>query len=190
MDQPSAEALQALIDKQAISEVLAGYCRAIDRRDADLLRSLYWEDAFDDHAVFAGGIEEFIAYAFPFMDGVVTHHAISNILIDLTGPATAFSECYFSAFHDFPADEGRLERTVGGRYLDLHERRAGEWRIKNRTLAIDWYAERPGTSVWDRGRYANLPNRGVPGRDDPLYRLHPRLAATPPAGERMRRHAP
>jgi hypothetical protein len=182
LDQPSAEALQALIDKQAIGEVLAGYCRAIDRRDANLLRSVYWEDAVDDHAVFAGNVEEFIAYSFPFMEGVITHHTISNILVDITGPDEAFSECYFSAFHDFPAEGGRLERTVGGRYLDLHERRGREWRIKNRTLVIDWYAERPGTSVWDAGRYANLPNRGVSGPDDPLYRLHPRLpTATHPA---------
>lgn len=177
MSQTNAQLVQALIDKQAIGEVLARYCRAIDRRDADLMRKVYWEDAFDNHAVFSGNVEEFIAYSFPFLEGVVTHHSISNVLIDLTGSEAAFSECYFSAFHDFPAADGRLERTVGGRYLDLHERRDGEWRIKNRTLVIDWYAERPGTSVWDRGRYANLPHRGAAKPDDPLYRLHPRGVA-------------
>ena len=182
MSQPSAQALQALIDKQAIGEVLARYCRAIDRRDPDLMRTVYWPDAIDDHAVFTGNVEEFIAYSFPFLEGVVTHHSITNILIDLTGPETAFSECYFSAFHDFPAEEGRLERTVGGRYLDLHEQRHGEWRIKSRTLVIDWYAERPGTSVWDRGRYANLPNRGAPKPEDALYRLHPAGSDAGPRG--------
>ena len=177
MSQPSAEAIQALIDKQSIGEVLMRYCRAIDRRDADLMRRVYWPDAVDDHAVFKGNVEEFIAYSFPFMEGVVSAHAITNILIDLCGADSAFSECYFSAFHDFPADQGRFERTVGGRYLDLHERRNGEWRIKSRTLAIDWYTERPGTSVWDRGRYANLENRGAVKPDDPLYRLHPWISA-------------
>jgi hypothetical protein len=131
-----------------------------------------------DHAVFQGNVEAFIAYAFPFMDGVMSQHVITNVWIDLTGPDEAFSECYFSGFHDFPADGGgRLERVVGGRYLDRHMRRNGEWRIAARTLAIDWYHERPGNSVWDRGRYANLPNRGAPKPDDPLYRLHPRGAA-------------
>jgi hypothetical protein len=176
LNPPSAEALQALIDKQSISEVLMRYCRAIDRRDADLMRTVYWPDALDDHAVFKGDVEEFLAYSFPFMEGVVSAHTISNILVDLCDADTAFSECYFSGFHDFPADQGRLERTVGGRYLDLHERRAGEWRIKSRTLAIDWYTERPGTSVWDRGRYANLANRGGTKPNDPLYRLHPTRA--------------
>ena len=173
MTQPSAEAIQALIDKQAISEVLMRYCRAIDRRDADLMRRVYWPDAIDDHAVFQGDVEEFIAYAFPFMEGVIIQHAISNIMIDLTGAHEAFSECYFSGFHDFPAEQGRLERIVGGRYLDRHERRDGEWRIARRTLAIDWYHERRGNSVWDSGRYANLENRGAPKPADPLYRLHP-----------------
>jgi hypothetical protein len=173
--QPSSQALQGLLDKQAITEVLLGYCRAIDRRDADLMRRVYWPDAIDDHAVFQGNVEEFIAYSFPFMEGVMSQHVITNIWIDLTGADAAFSECYFSGFHDFPADGGgRLERVVGGRYLDRHERRGGEWRIAARTLAIDWYNERPGNSVCDSGRYANLPNRGAPKPGDPLYRLHPR----------------
>ena len=176
MSQPSAEALQALLDKQAITEVLLRYCRAVDRRDADLMRRVYWPDAIDDHAVFQGNVEEFIAYAFPYMEGVITQHSISNIWIDLTGPNEAFSECYFSGFHDFPAETGRLERVVGGRYLDRHMRRNGEWRIAARTLAIDWYNERPGNSVWDSGRYANLSNRGGAKPDDPLYRLHPKGA--------------
>ena len=79
MAQSSAEALQALLDKQAISETLLRYSRAIDRRDADLMRRVYWPDAIDDHAVFTGNVEEFIAYSFPFMEGVVSQHIVTNI---------------------------------------------------------------------------------------------------------------
>lgn len=171
-----ASAIAQLIDKQAVTEVLLGYCRAIDRRDADLMRRVYWPDAIDDHAVFRGTVEEFIAYSFALLDGVVSQHCITNVWIDLTGPDAAFSECYFSAFHDFPAADGgaaRLERIVGGRYLDRHERRGGVWRIIARTVVVDSVHERPGNSVWDSGRYAHLPNRGAPKPDDPLYRLHP-----------------
>ena len=176
MIQPSAEEVRVLLDKQAITEVLLSYSRAIDRRDADLMRRVYWPEAIDDHAVFQGDVEQFIAYAFPFMEGVVSQHVVTNVLIDLTGEHEAFSECYFTAFHDFPADGGRLERIVGGRYLDRHERRGREWRIIARTLAVDWYNERPGNSVWDSGRYANLANRGGIKPEDPLYRLRPRGA--------------
>jgi hypothetical protein len=175
MDQPEAASIQALIDKQAVTETLLRYCRAVDRRDAGLMRKVYWPDAMDDHAVFQGNVEAFLAYSFPFLEGVVSAHSITNLWIDLVAPNEAFSECYFQGFHDFPAaDGGRLERVVGGRYLDRHEKREGEWRIIARTLAIDWYHERPGNSVWDRGRYANLANRGAPKPHDPLYRLHPR----------------
>lgn len=173
---PSPAAIQMLLDKQAVTEVLLGYCRAIDRRDADLMRQVYWPDAIDDHAVFKGTVEEFIAYSFPFLEGVVSQHRITNILIDITGADSAFSECYFSAFHDFPAEDGtpgRLERIVGGRYLDRHERRADKWRIIHRTLVLDWYHERLGNSKWDSGRYGGLPHRGAPKPADPLYRLHP-----------------
>jgi len=182
MTPPTPAALAMLLDKQAVTEVLLGYCRAIDRRDMALMRKVYWPDAIDDHAVFRGDVEAFIAYCLPFLDGVVTQHRISNIWIDMTGPDSAFSECYFSAFHDFPAPTGgnaRLERIVGGRYCDRHERRGDEWRIIARTVVLDWYHERAGNAVWDSGRYADLPNRGAPWPDDPLYRLHP---AARPAG--------
>jgi hypothetical protein len=175
MNEEDEAALHALLAKQAVAETLLGYCRAIDRRDADLMRKVYWPDAIDDHAVFHGDVEAFLAYSFPFLEGVVTSHAITNIWVDLLSSTEAFSECYFQAFHDFPGGGGtRLERIVGGRYLDRHEKRANEWRIIARTLAIDWYHERPGNAVWDSGRYANLANRGGPKPHDPLYKLHPK----------------
>ena len=41
--------LRQLIDKQEIYEVLCTYCRGVDRCDADLVRSAYHEDSYDDH---------------------------------------------------------------------------------------------------------------------------------------------
>lgn len=174
MDDALQQALRDLLDREAVTRTLLQYCRAIDRRDADLMRRVYWPDAIDDHAVFTGDVEQFIAYSFPFLEGAITAHSITNIWVDLIGAQEAFSECYFQGFHDFPgAEGGRLERIVGGRYLDRHQKRDGEWRILARTLVIDWYHERPGNAVWDSGRYANLPNRGGPKPQDPLYRLQP-----------------
>ncbi len=163
--------LQTLIDTQQISDVLKLYCRAIDRRDRALMEQVYWPDATDDHGTFRGTAASFIDYAFAFTDGMTTSHMISNILVEMDGPERAFCECYFSAYHNLPGETGRIDRTVGGRYLDHFEKRGHRWAIKNRSLCIDWYTEHPATSVWDKGRYANLPLRGAPKPDDPLYRL-------------------
>jgi hypothetical protein len=165
------EKLQALIDQQEIGDVLKRYCRAIDRRDRALLEQVYWPDATDDHATFRGTPAEFIDYAFAHTAEMATSHMITNILIDFDGATGAFSECYFSAYHNFPGPAGRMDRTVGGRYLDHFEKRDERWAISARTVCIDWYVEQPATSNWESGRYANLPARGgaVPG--DPLYRL-------------------
>jgi hypothetical protein len=166
------ECFQTLMDRQEICDVLARYCRAIDRRDKALLAQAYWPDAIDDHATFRGTPAEFIEYAFAHTADMITSHMIANIIIDFDGPTRAFSECYFAAYHNFPTGAGRMDRTVGGRYLDHFEKRDARWAISRRTLCIDWYVEQKATSVWDTGRYANLPARGCAKPDDPLYRLH------------------
>ena len=43
------DTLQTLLDKQALAELVYGYCRACDRRDFALVRTLYHDDAIDDH---------------------------------------------------------------------------------------------------------------------------------------------
>jgi hypothetical protein len=48
------KALQQLIDKLEIHEVLTRYCRGIDRCDAELLESVYHPDATDNHGQFVG----------------------------------------------------------------------------------------------------------------------------------------
>ena len=53
--------------REAIRDCLYRYCRGIDRRDADILRTAYWPDANDTHLSFKCNIEEFIAWAMPTM---------------------------------------------------------------------------------------------------------------------------
>ena len=53
--------IQEILDKESIRELVYTFCRAADRHDNKLLRSLYHEDAYDDHgSFFKGKAMEFI----------------------------------------------------------------------------------------------------------------------------------
>ncbi len=169
-------AVQALLDKQSICELLMRYSRAMDRRDWDLAKAVYWPDAVDDHIQYRGDVAGFIEHAANFLVDMPTMHLLGNILIDLEGANRAFSETYFHAYHDIPGEGGRQNLILWGRYLDSHEKRGGEWKISSRTLALDAYSTTPGTSDWANGMFSGIRTRGGEKPHDPLYRLHPRGA--------------
>src|ERR1700761_1759937 len=97
MDEGLEGQLRALLDKQVIWEVMLRYCRGIDHRDHDLVRSTYHPDAYDDHGSFVGGIDDLIAENSKMADGWVARtstHSVGTCLIDLDG-AIAHFEPYF-----------------------------------------------------------------------------------------------
>ena len=155
-----------LIARQEITDVLHRYCRAVDRRDADLLRASYWEDAEDDHGVYRGPVDGLVA--FMLGDGLaVIHHAISNIAIEVDGDV-AHVECYLDAVHRREDDTGRWDELLKARYLDRFERRAGEWRIAHRRVVYDWGRIERATDAW----WDTLPGDwtfGARDRTDPVY---------------------
>ena len=54
-------ALQALLDKQEITELLTRYLRSVDRGDVATLRSCYLPGATEDHGgLFAGPAQEYV----------------------------------------------------------------------------------------------------------------------------------
>lgn len=135
----SDSALQMLLDKQALHEIAMRYSRAIDRRDAALLATVYHEDAHDEHGTFFDGpANEFIANLEKTMSVFeVTQHQISNASYRLDGDK-AEGELYFTAYHRTVPPEPK-HVTVRGRYLDRYEKRNGEWRITYRRLVWDSY---------------------------------------------------
>lgn len=134
-----------------IRQVLATYSRGVDRWDLDLLKSIYWDDAIDDHTIFVGSghaFAEFINRTCREMDGPSQHH-LTNIHIDLRGDE-AFVETYYIAYHATFEDgrESALLNT-GGRYIDRFERRGGEWKIAHRRVTIDWSRRHLPGEPWD-----------------------------------------
>ncbi len=131
-------AVQELLDKQAITEVIYRYCRAMDRLDLELFLSVYHPEARDDHGARKGTGHEFAAGAVVGL-GLIdqrTQHHITNILIEIDGDI-AWAESYLIAYHRFLEDPQSLLE-FGARYVDRMERRSGEWRIAHRTIVYDW----------------------------------------------------
>lgn len=130
-------ALDRLLDKEALRDLATRYARAIDRRDQALLRSVYHDDAIDDHGVvFCDKAATFVARQPEIMAPfAITAHYLCNQSYRIEGDK-ADGELYFIAYHrvDEPTPQYII---VGGRYLDNYERRAGEWKIAHRRLVWD-----------------------------------------------------
>jgi hypothetical protein len=163
--------LQIVVDKQQIQEVLMRYCHGADRRDIPLVLSTFHDDATDNHI----GVDERAVDRFPRTLGQSkskwTMHSISNIFIQVEGDV-AHSQTYFIARHRFDHGDGEVDWILGGRYLDRHERRAGEWRIARRTVISDWERFDPVVpKPMDLGvsKFIETAARGVRSRDDLSY---------------------
>lgn len=184
--------LQQLLDERGIEKVLKLYCRAIDRLDLELLKSIYHPDATDDHGIFSGNAHEFAEFIISTLGNIILDgmHTVTHCTIDIEGDF-ATSEAYYSAYQrcrggeDFVkeffgeryADEQRQKDTIdgnhdffnAGRYIDLFERRDGQWKILRRKITSEWNVVRPSTRITDQGGISafNLPGRR--DRTDPVY---------------------
>lgn len=139
------DAVQTLIDKQAIMELSYQYSRACDRLDSDLLTSVYWPDGTDDHGIFKGSAFEYVAWVIDFLSGwVSTHHDNTNILIDLSSDGLkASGEVHWTGFYQLDIDGVSHDNLAVGRYIDRYEKRNGAWRILHRTCVSDWSRMQP-----------------------------------------------
>lgn len=168
--------VEEALDRMALGDLVARYCRGVDRRDFALVRSLYWDDAVDRHgAMFEGRADEFVAWLpralAPFE---LTAHRLGNSLFILDGDR-AEGEHYAVAYHRTDPPE-RREIVIGGRYLDRYERRGGVWKFAERRLVFDHGEAR----ALDEAAFAELSGQAPPGtadRNDPSWALQ--LLGTP-----------
>ena len=173
-------AVQALLDREAIRECLYRYCRGIDRRDEEALRSAYWPDATDRHGPYQGSAAGFIDWALGKLktsDARIVHR-ISNPLIELQGDQ-ALVESYFDAIQEETDAEGRpVEALLSGRYLDRFERRGDEWRILARTVVYDRMRHVITTQVLTAEAFGVRQPVGGQHPVDPLYEFLGRSASS------------
>jgi len=134
--------IDLLLAERAITRVLYRYAQGVDRRDFAQIESCYWPEGHDAHVGFDGPVREYVAWLRTVLPRVaVSSHQYGNVLIDVDLEAgTATSEAYCDNDNVFP--DGR-HRELFLRYLDVWERRDGEWRILRRQVLQDWARETP-----------------------------------------------
>lgn len=163
-------AVRELLDREAIRDCIHRYTRAVDRRDFNLLKTIFWPDATDNHGAFNGPIADF----YPWVEDRVKHwprtqHGVNQIIISIKGDEAAV-ETYFTAYHLKPRENGSLfDEYVAGRYLDRMFRRGDEWRIQSRITCFEWYRHMPDTSEWGQSPFGQSRNMGGPKPLDPSY---------------------
>jgi len=171
-------AVEALIAKQAITEVVYRYCRGVDRFDRDLVRDCYWPEATDEHGSFSGTRDEYISWLFERMLPRYSwsQHFVANVLIDQLDLVAGRAKCesYGQSRHHRPAptpEATRPEHNLisGFRYVDDFERRDGEWRILRRICPLEW-ARIDAESTWFEAPPTH--RRGARDRRDPVYWAH------------------
>ena len=160
------ERIARMLDHHEIREVLVRYCRGVDRRDDDLIRSAYHPDAWEHHGAFRGrDVEDFLTYANE-RSGLFERvaHYICNQHIELAGDV-AHSETYAIALHQARDGEQISHTIFGGRYIDRMERRDGRWAIADRVVVCDW-SRVDQVEPWER---AGLFAPAAEGRADLSY---------------------
>lgn len=130
--------LETLLAKQRISELSCLYMRGLDRTDATLLRSVFFDDAYCEYGFIDGSADEFVNYAITALkEHEMNQHMIGNVLIDVEGDE-AFGEVYFQAYHKVNVEGVFYDITIAGRYLDRYEQRDGVWKMAYRSERVDW----------------------------------------------------
>jgi SnoaL-like domain len=156
--------MRALLDRQAITEQISRYCRAVDRLDIPLGHSVFHEDAIADYgdSLYRGdgrGVIDFICAA--HLLALSHSHQVCNSIIALDGDR-AGSETYFHSATRLMQDSKVMQIRVWGRYLDEWSRRNGQWRIDKRLTLFDFDEVREVTEMVRR-------DSAIRDRTDPSY---------------------
>lgn len=157
------QAIKVMLAKEEIRELTLLYCRGVDRKDYELLRTLYTRDGTDTHGRhFDGPAEGYV----DFLETALTNarigaHYLCNHLIEVNGDQ-AEGEVYALGYHQMPDGKGGMrEEFVGVRYLDRYRKEDGRWRFASRHVVFDLEDVRP----------IDCPSTVPDPEDDTSYRL-------------------
>jgi hypothetical protein len=164
--------LDELLDKQAIQELIHAYCNAADRHDHEKMRTLYHEDAIDEHGHFARGLAHEFIDRLPQIQAnmAILHHNVTTVNVVLDGER-AQGEVYVIAFHQVRDGERLYDVLIGGRYFDKYEKRRGVWKFSHRSVVADWGYVADPSAVKLEHPFMTGALIGRPGPSDPSYQF-------------------
>jgi hypothetical protein len=193
LDQKLIDRLIVSADRAEIENLLGIYCRAIDRLDLELLKTVYHADAIDDHGAICANAHEFANQIIATLGQICTYsmHTVTHAVIDIRGDK-AISEAYYLGYHlidgntdaignffgpayqEAQRKAGKLNQPhayiCGGRYLDELHKRDGVWRIFRRKITNEFsICQAEETAAEGMPAAFSVPSRR--DRDDPLYAL-------------------
>ena len=143
--------LRALLDRDRIRQCIERLARGEDRRNGDMIKAAYWPDSITDYGVFKGDFDAYYAWVIPGADAITnTQHVLGQTYTELDGDR-AKAETHVVSYHRVNMGEEERDTCIGGRYLDVFERRNGEWRIAERTMLYDWYQDWGVSIDWSQG---------------------------------------
>jgi hypothetical protein len=139
-------ALATLVAKDQIRELALLYSRGVDRKDIDLLRSLYARGSTDNHGkYFNGNAEDYLQFlekSLPHMP--MSGHFICNHLISVDGDHGE-GEVYALCYHLIPDGNGGFKEDFKAvRYVDRYRKENGRWLFAARVVTFDLETARPG----------------------------------------------
>lgn len=145
--------LERIADRMEINDQLMRYSRGVDRKDWDLMRSVYHDGAYDNHGIFSGSAIDFVEFTRMRHETVLmSMHHLPNVLIEFLGPDSALVETYILAWQSLSAQNNDMrvamsqqgdtsdrpiEMIMVSRYIDHFERKLGRWGIQERHVVYE-----------------------------------------------------
>ena len=131
-------ALQYTRDLEALRNLGQRYARAADARDYDTVGDLFHPDAVIDGLRGSSPLAEYLEMSRSTPPAYAqSMHVLGDPLIELAvGADEATLDTYAVVYQVGATSEGGGNATLGVRYLDVVERRDGEWRIRHRRTEL------------------------------------------------------
>ena len=173
MNDTDADALRTLRVKDRLHELEMAYCRGVDRRDAELLQSIFFDDAIEEHGdMYRGSAIAFVQWAIrdflPRYEN--TAHYVLNEWYRVQGEH-AEGETHRISYHRLREGDTLTEPIAACRTFNRYACRGGTWKIAHRAVVRDWITRRPADASLYRGEFEMPMSR--PDAGDLSYHLLP-----------------